>query len=167
MWPGGAWGNFLTPELGKIVYIPDPELEKLIRQGKKSILTPREPRESLTAEQARLVRTLCEQMTDEASRQWPVFKWDVINETRDNHVIQDLLGKGVTVDWFKIAQRNTKGRDALLYLNENKVISDPAPGDVTENMKRSEGEVRYLLDNGAPISRLGLQSRLRRDFRHR
>jgi hypothetical protein len=39
------------------------------------------------------------------------------------------------------------------------VISDPAPGDITENMKRFEGEVRYLLDNGAPLSALGFQSR--------
>ena len=106
-----------------------------------------------------MVRDVCERMTDEASRQWPVFEWDVINETRDNHVIQDLLGRDVMVDWFKIARRNTEHRGALLYLNENKVISGPAPGDVTENMRRFEDEARYLLDNGAPLSALGFQSR--------
>ena len=93
MWPGGTWGNFLTDELGDLVYVPDPELERLIRQGKKSFLSAREPHASLTAEDAQLVRGICERMTDEASKQWPVFEWDVINETRDNHIIQDLSAR--------------------------------------------------------------------------
>ena len=159
MWPGGTWGNFLTDELGDLVYVPDPELERLIRQGKKPFLSAREPRASLTSEEAQLVRSICERMTGEASTKWPVFAWDVINETRDNHIIQDLVGKDAMVDWFKIARGNTKDRDALLYLNENRVISDPASGDVTDNMKRFEKEVQYLLENGAPLSALGFQSR--------
>ena len=156
-------GNFdvatFLREVASLENVPNPELERLIRQGKKSFLSAREPRASLTAEEAQLVRSICERMTDEASGQWPVFEWDVINETRDNHIIRDLVGKDAMVDWFKIARRNTEDRDALLYLNENKVISDPAPGDVTENMKRFENEVQYLLDNGAPLSALGFQSR--------
>jgi hypothetical protein len=74
-------------------------------------------------------------------------------------VVQDLVGRDVMVDWFKTARQSTVDREALLYLNENKVISDPAPGDITENMKRFEKEVRYLLDNGAPLSAIGFQSR--------
>ena len=44
------------------------------------------------------------------------------------------------------------------YLDDT--IKDP--DDVTRNMKRFEAEVRYLHDNGAPISGLGFQSRFAR-----
>jgi len=159
MWPGGNFGNFLTDELTKLVYVPNPDLDRQISQRQKSRLTRRRPFDELTPEQARKVQGICERMTDEASTQWPVFEWDVINETRANHVIQDLLGRDVMVDWFKIARQNTKERNALLYLNENQVISDPAPGNVTRNMRRSANEVRYLLDKSAPLSALGFQSR--------
>ena len=79
--------------------------------------------------------------------------------TRNNHIVQDLVGHDVIADWFKIARQNTVDRNALLYLNENKVISDPAEGDVTHRMRQFESEVRLLLQNDAPISALGFQSR--------
>ena len=152
MWPGGAWMNFMPPELSELVYVPDPTMNW-------SGLKKGVPRDKLTTPEKRAVRDLCEKMVEEASRQWPVFEWDVINETRANHIVQDLIGKNAMVDWFITAQENTNNRNALLYLNENRVISDPAQELITQNIKHFEGEVRYLLDNGAPITGLGFQSR--------
>ena len=78
--------------------------------------------------------------------------------------MQDLVGHDVTADWFKIAKQATVDRNALLYLNENKVISDPADGDVTDKMRQFESEVRLLLENDAPNSafKVGLPIKLRR-----
>lgn len=159
IWPGGGYGNYLPDELGKIVYQRNAELDRLIRQGKTLGREKREPRQSLTQKEAQSVREISQRMIEEASKQWPVYEWDVINETRSNHLLQDLVGKDVIVDWFKIARQHTRDRNALLYLNENRVISDPAAGEVTRSMKLFEEEVNYLLENGAPISGLGFQSR--------
>jgi len=152
MWPGGVWMNFMPPELSEMVYVPDPSIDW-------SGLKKGVPREKLTPSEKQAVRELCKKMVEEASRQWPVFEWDVINETRDNHVVQDLVGKDVIVDWFRFARQNAVDKDAGLYLNEYRVISDPSPEVITHNMKRYEEEIRYLLENGAPISGIGFQSR--------
>jgi hypothetical protein len=152
MWPGGTFMNFMPPELSEMVYVPDPTIDW-------RSLTKGVPREDLTRSENQAVRDLCAKMIEEASRQWPVFEWDVINETRDNHVVQDLVGNDVIVDWFHVARRNTVDRDAGLYLNEYRVISDPSPEVITSNMKQYEQQIRYLLDQVAPISGIGFQSR--------
>lgn len=152
IWPGGQFGNFMPPELSELVYVDDPKANW--SSTAKGI-----PRDELTAAEHQNVRDLCQRMIEESAGQWPVYEWDVINETRDNHIVQDLVGHDVIADWFKIAKQNTVDPDALLYLNENKVISDPAEGDVTDNMRHFESEVRLLLENDAPISALGFQSR--------
>ncbi len=152
IWPGGDYGNFMPPELSKLVYVHDPNANW--DSTAKGV-----PRDELTAAEQQNVRDLCKRMIEESAQQWPVYEWDVINETRNNHIVQDLVGHDVIADWFKIAKQNTVNRDALLYLNENKVISDPAEGDVTDKMRQFESEVRLLLENDAPISALGFQSR--------
>jgi len=152
MWPGGVFMNFMPPDLSKLAYVPDPSIDW--RSLKKGV-----PRKDLTPSEKQAVRDLCKKMIEEASRQWPVFEWDVINETRDNHVVQDLVGKDVIVDWFRVARQNTMDRDAGLYLNEYRIISDPSPEVITPNMRQYEEEIRYLLDHEAPISGIGFQSR--------
>ncbi|MEO1617616.1 MAG: endo-1,4-beta-xylanase, partial [Planctomycetota bacterium] len=157
IWPGGDHGNFMPPELSKLVYVDDPNANWM--STAKAV-----PRDELTEAEQQSVRDLCKRMIEESARQWPVFEWDVINETRNNHIVQDLVGDEVIADWFKIAKRNTFHPDALLYLNENKVISDPDERDVTDRMKQFESEVRLLLENDAPISALGFQSRFARQI---
>ena len=152
IWPGGDYGNFMPPELSKLVYVDDPK-------ANWSSTAKGVPRDKLTAAEQQKVRDLCEKMIKESAQQWPVYEWDVINETRNNHIVQDLVGHDVIADWFKIAKQSTLDRNALLYLNENKVISDPAEGDITDKMRQFEREVRLLLQNDAPISALGFQSR--------
>ena len=139
IWPGGDYGNFMPPELSKLVYVDDPN-------ANWSSTTKGVPRDKLTEAEQQNVRDLCKRMIEESAGQWPVFEWDVINETRNNHIVQDLVGHDVIADWFKIAKQATVDRNALLYLNENKVISDPADGDVTDKMRQFESEVRLLLE---------------------
>lgn len=105
------------------------------------------------------IRKFCASMIEEAAKRWDVVEWDVINETRGNHAIQDIVGKDVIVDWFKIARKYCRNPKARLYLNENRVISDSRPGIKTRNIEKFYNEVRYLVDNGAPIDALGFQTR--------
>lgn len=125
------------------------------------------------------IKSCCEKIIRESARKWDVCEWDVINETRGNHIIQDLLGKEVEADWFRVAQKYSRNREIKLYLNENRVISDPPQKKrvfVKENGKRKKKfeyvnevnsknmklyyeNVKELLRNGAPINALGFQSR--------
>ena len=54
---------------------------------------------------------------------WPVYEWDVINETLSNHRIQDLLGDGEMAEWFKIAAANAALPDTHFLINEFQIIS--------------------------------------------
>jgi len=81
-----------------------------------------------------------------------VAEWDVINEPFDNHDLMDICGRQVMVDWFKAARRNLP--DAGLALNDYGILT-PLAGDVHQDAY--EETVRYLLDNGAPLTVLGLQ----------
>jgi len=105
------------------------------------------------------VRQACASMVSEWSSKWNVIAWDVINETRGNHEIQDILGHEIIADWFKIAAENAVNSDCRLLLNENRVVSDNKSGVLTSRMKGYQEEIRFLLKHNAPISGLGLQSR--------
>ena len=121
------------------------ELEKLVASGDKMA-----------------VRRYCEKMIAEWASKWNVIEWDVINESRGNHTIQDMLGHEVIADWFKIARKHAVNPNCRLDLNENSVISDRNPGAVTENMKRYRAEVEFLLAHDAPVDSIGFQSRFHR-----
>lgn len=109
------------------------------------------------------LRAYCEKMVVDYARRWDVVEWDVINEPRGNHDVPDILGEEVMADWFKLARENVLNKGALLYLNENRVVSDTAPGDVTDKMRGFRKTAEDLLNNGAPLTALGFQSRWRFD----
>ena len=80
--------------------------------------------------------------------------WDVINEPFDNHDLMDVLGRQSMVDWYQIAhQADPKAR---LFLNDYNIIE--ADGENVEHIKLFNDTVRYLQENHAPLSGLGLQS---------
>ena len=130
------------------------------------------------------IRQYCFNMIKNWAEKWDVCEWDVINETRANHAIQDLLGKEIEADWFKTARKYAKNPNAKLYLNENRIISDPGrkqkvikqegkkksvtfnyKNDVkSENIRKYYENVQELLKNGAPINALGFQSRFKKDL---
>ncbi|MBK1876692.1 endo-1,4-beta-xylanase [Pelagicoccus mobilis] len=79
-----------------------------------------------------------------------VTEWDVLNEPYDNHVLMDAFGKEVMVDWFERARLNLP--EHALYLNDYNILSTN-----TAHQNHYEETVRYLLDNGAPITGMGMQ----------
>lgn len=81
-----------------------------------------------------------------------VSDWDVINEPYHNHALMDICGRHVMVDWFKRARQNLPNAD--LTLNDFGILT--ALTD-SPHQKHYEETVRYLLDNGAPVTMLGLQ----------
>lgn len=127
-------------------------------------------------QQRQQIRQLCNNIVSAWAKKWDVNEWDVINEPRANNIIQHILGEKVEAEWFKVAQRNLRHQGGLLYLNENRVISDP--GRIYNNSKKNKKKsrrlqnevkstkvmtyyknVKRLLEHGAPLSGLGFQSR--------
>jgi DNA-directed RNA polymerase subunit RPC12/RpoP len=121
------------------------ELAKLVQAGDKEA-----------------VRRGSEKMVAEWASKWDVIEWDVINETRGNHAIQDMLGREVMADWFKIARKNAVNPNCRFDLNENSVISDRKSGAVTDHMKKYRAELEFLVEHGAPVDSIGFQSRFHR-----
>jgi GH35 family endo-1,4-beta-xylanase len=82
-----------------------------------------------------------------------IDEWDVLNEPYDNHDVMDRYGNAVMVDWFKQARADHPGAD--LYINDYAILS----GGGTNVAKQDfyENTVRYLLDNGAPVTGMGFQ----------
>lgn len=107
-----------------------------------------------------LRRLVDAQIIDYAAR-WDVDAWDAVNETVDNQDLQAILGRQELVRWFKLARQHARNPDIPLYLNENRIVSAlPVQKDrMTPFLK----DVEYLLENDAPITHLGLQSRFRTD----
>ena len=77
--------------------------------------------------------------------------WDVVNETIGHNDFQRILGKSVLIDWFKAAHEADP--NAILYINEHSV-ENGSQADAFYN------EVKYLLDNGAPLGGIGLQGHI-------
>jgi len=82
-----------------------------------------------------------------------VQEWDVINEPYSNHDIMDLSGERVMVDWFLAARRNLP--QAPLYLNDYSILSNG--GQDIAHQNHYERTIVYLIDQGAPITGLGMQ----------
>ena len=78
--------------------------------------------------------------------------WDVINETFTNHDFMDILGRQVMVDWFKAARAGDP--DAKLYINDFNIIE----GDDKAHQDDYAATIKYLIDEGAPVDGIGLQS---------
>lgn len=79
--------------------------------------------------------------------------WDVVNETYTNSDLQEILGRQALVDWFKWAKE--ADQTARLFINENTIL---APGGRKRDFY--EKEIKYLLDNGAPLEGIGMQGHI-------
>lgn len=106
------------------------------------------------------------QHLDHAVKKWDVFCWDVVNEPRDNRLINDLLpGKNTFVEWFRQAglARKKYNRNLKLYYNENQIISFvKKTGSFEANRDVYKTRIKELLDAGVPIDGIGMQYRFRR-----
>ena len=85
-----------------------------------------------------------------------INEWDVLNEPYDNHDLMDIYGPEIMVDWFKRARANLP--TAELYLNDYGILSDR--GRNLDHQQHLENTLRTLIDNGAPVTGLGLQGHM-------
>ena len=93
-------------------------------------------------------------VTDTATRyRGRLVDWDVINEPFDNHDLMDILGQEVMVDWFNLA--HAADPDANLYLNDWGILT--TGGRDSAHQQHYEDTAAYLIENGAPITGLGMQ----------
>lgn len=80
--------------------------------------------------------------------------WDVVNEPFDNHDILDILGLDVMVDWFKEA--HAAAPSSKLFINDYAILS--GGGGTSPHRDHYEKVIKMLLDNGAPLDGIGMQS---------
>lgn len=93
-------------------------------------------------------------VTDTATRyRGRLADWDVMNEPFDNHDLMDILGNEVMVDWFNLAK--AADPDAGRFLNDWGILT--TGGRDSPHQQHYEDTARFLIDNGAPITGLGMQ----------
>jgi len=94
---------------------------------------------------------------------WNVYEWDVINETRGNTLLQQILGYDQEVEWFNIASNNLANPAAKLYINENQIISAKSEslqsGYYTSRRDTYFTTIDRLVASNAPIHGVGFQNR--------
>ena len=78
--------------------------------------------------------------------------WDVINETFTNHDFMDILGRSAMVDWFKTARAGDP--NAKLYINDFNILE----GQDTAHQDDYAATIQFLIEQGAPMDGIGLQS---------
>jgi len=104
-------------------------------------------------------------MITDWSSKWPVYEWDVINEPRANHQVQDVLGDAEMAEWFKITDVNSAIPECDLFLNENQVISAKSAqlqaGYYEQRRDNFMYNANIIAQNGGPINGLGFQSRFK------
>lgn len=83
-----------------------------------------------------------------------VQDWDVVNETFDNTDLLEILGRDEMVAWFKAAATSLPGVD--LYYNDYAALIQG--GLDTAHKRHFDETARFLIDGGAPVDGLGLQS---------
>lgn len=109
-----------------------------------------------TARQTGVPQMVLDHIADEAvATRDLVNEWDVQNEPFDNHDLMDVFGAPIQIDWFKSARAALP--TATLFLN------DYNTEDQTRNVAHVqlfENTARYLLQNGAPLGGLGVQSHI-------
>jgi GH35 family endo-1,4-beta-xylanase len=111
----------------------------------------------------RKLEETCAAMIAEWAAQWDVDEWDVINEPRGNHDVQDILGYGVEKQWFDIARKHVKnGKKVRLCFNDNRIISDSVKNGretLTDRVLKYRANLERLIQEKAPLDFLGFQSR--------
>jgi GH35 family endo-1,4-beta-xylanase len=99
-----------------------------------------------------LRKAIAEWITEIAGRtRGLLYEWDVLNEPVSKHVFMDMLGEEEMVEWFRLARQADP--DVRLMINEFNIIN----GGHIDGYERI---IRFLLDNGAPLNGIGIQSHL-------
>jgi GH35 family endo-1,4-beta-xylanase len=89
-----------------------------------------------------------------AAMEESLVHWDVVNEPVDNHDILDILGSEVMVDWFKEVRATEPS--SKLFINDYGILS--GGGGTTPHRDQYEKTIKMLVDKGAPLDGIGMQS---------
>jgi len=98
-----------------------------------------------------------------ASR-WDVYEWDVLNETINNVLLQEILGYGRMAEWLQLAGANKVNPAARLLINDYQIISASfAAGSTIHQTRRDTyfNRIDQIRSAGAPLDGIGFQSRFK------
>mgnify|MGYP001237890621 CR=1 FL=1 len=111
--------------------------------------------EALRNNPAELKNAIHAHLSDVATTLRPIGfdTYDVVNEPRSNHDVEDLLGPKETVNWYKLV--HTIDPRPALGINEFAIVS--GGGDTVKEQDLYMKQIRALLDAGAPLSVIGVQ----------
>jgi GH35 family endo-1,4-beta-xylanase len=111
--------------------------------------------QSLKNNPAGLAKRINNHITDEVTAmKGQCVEWDVINEPYNNHDLQDILGRESMVSWFQLAHQADPS--AKLYINDYDTVESGRRNNA--HTDAYEETIRYLLEKGAPLSGIGIQS---------
>ncbi|MEM6692638.1 MAG: endo-1,4-beta-xylanase [Planctomycetota bacterium] len=100
-----------------------------------------------------------------AVEKWDVQAWDVVNEPRANHLVDEMLPERDTmVEAFQEADeaRRAHGRaDVALYYNENQVLSWSRWGSYESHRDVYRERINDLIEAGVAIDGIGFQYRFK------
>ena len=101
-----------------------------------------------------LRRKTCQRVTDAVSHyRGRIVHWDVVNEPYSEHDLMDILGRDVMVEWFKLAKHADP--QCQMYLNDFGIFDGQA---LSAHREHFHDTIKYLIDRGAPIDGIGIQS---------
>lgn len=86
--------------------------------------------------------------------------WDVLNEPFAHHDFMDIFGNDILVEFFIAAHQGDP--DAKLFINDFNILSGGERD--TEHRRHYEKMIQLLLDGGAPVQAVGLQSHMGRNL---
>ena len=91
-----------------------------------------------------------------------VTAWDVINETRTNNDLMNLLSEGddAMIDWFAQAAAATASSSPDLYINDFGILSSSGNTN-SSNQNHYFNTIQQLINDGASIDGVGFQGHFR------
>jgi len=111
--------------------------------------------QSLKNDPVALLKRVDDHILDEVTAmKGQCVEWDVVNEPYTNHDLTDVLGKDVMVEWFRLAHQADPA--AKLFINDFDTVESGRQNNA--HTDAYEKTIRYLLDHGAPLSGIGIQS---------
>ena len=111
--------------------------------------------QQLKDDKAALQRRILDHIREEvAATKGRIAEWDVINEPFSNHDAMDVLGREAMVAWFQAAREADPA--ARLFINDYGILA--RSGRDRRHQDHYYETIRFLIDRGAPLDGIGLQS---------
>ena len=111
--------------------------------------------QGLKGDKAAFQRRILDHIREEvAATKGRIVEWDVINEPFSNHDAMDVLGREAMVAWFRAARETDPA--ARLFINDYAILA--RSGRDQRHQDHYYETIEFLLDQGAPLDGVGMQS---------